>query len=155
MEIEIFGVGTVSFKHIILDFNGTLAVSGVLKEGVREILEKLSKDFDIHVVTGDTFSSAKEQLKDLDVKTVIAPLINQSTFKLDYAKSIGLSNLVAIGNGKNDSLMLKYARLGICVIGQEGANIEAIQNSDIVVSDIISALELFVYPKRLVATLRA
>jgi P-type E1-E2 ATPase len=155
MEIEIFGVGTVSFKHIILDFNGTLAVSGVLKEGVREILEQLSKEFDIHVVTGDTFLNAKEQLKDLDVKTVISPLLNQSTFKLDYAKSIGLSNLVAIGNGKNDSLMLKYARLGICVIGQEGANIEAIQNSDIVVCDIISALELFVYPKRLVATLRA
>ncbi|MGC8790802.1 MAG: HAD hydrolase family protein, partial [Desulfurella sp.] len=70
------------------------------------------------------------------------------------AKSIGLSNLVAIGNGKNDSLMLKYAKLGICVIGKEGANIEALQNSDIVVCDIVSALELLLYPKRLIATLR-
>ncbi|WP_291493653.1 HAD family hydrolase [Desulfurella sp.] len=155
MEIEILGVGKIVLKRIILDFNGTLATNGVLIKETKGILENLSKAFDIHIVTGDTFSSAKEQLKGLNVKTIIAPLIDQTTFKLDYAKSIGLSNLVAIGNGKNDSLMLKYAKLGICVIGKEGANIEALQNSDIVVCDIISALELLLYPKRLVATLRA
>ncbi|MGC8502779.1 HAD family hydrolase [Desulfurella sp.] len=155
MEIEILSVGKIVLKRIILDFNGTLATSGVLIKETKDILEKLSKAFDIHIVTGDTFSSAKEQLKGLNVKTIIAPLIDQITFKLEYAKSIGLSNLVAIGNGKNDSLMLKYAKLGICVIGKEGANIEALQNSDIVVCDIISALEMLLYPKRLVATLRA
>ncbi|MGC9258270.1 HAD family hydrolase [Desulfurella sp.] len=155
MEIEILGVGKIVLKRIILDFNGTLATSGVLIKETKDILENLSKAFDIHIVTGDTFSSTKEQLKGLNVKTIIAPLIDQITFKLEYAKSIGLSNLVAIGNGKNDSLMLKYAKLGICVIGKEGANIEALQNSDIVVCDIISALEMLLYPKRLVATLRA
>ncbi|MGC8705794.1 MAG: HAD hydrolase family protein, partial [Desulfurella sp.] len=125
MEIEILSVGKIVLKRIILDFNGTLATSGVLIKETKDILEKLSKAFDIHIVTGDTFSSAKEQLKGLNVKTIIAPLIDQITFKLEYAKSIGLSNLVAIGNGKNDSLMLKYAKLGICVIGKEGANLEA------------------------------
>ncbi|AHF96856.1 MAG: HAD family hydrolase [Desulfurella sp.] len=155
MEIEILSVGKIVLKRIILDFNGTLATSGVLIKETKDILEKLSKAFDIHIVTGDTFSSAKEQLKGLNVKTIIAPLIDQITFKLEYAKSIGLSNLVAIGNGKNDSLMLKYAKLGICVIGKEGANLEALQNSDIIVCDIVSALELLLYPKRLVATLRA
>ncbi|MGC8616690.1 MAG: HAD family hydrolase, partial [Desulfurella sp.] len=113
MEIEILSVGKIVLKRIILDFNGTLATSGVLIKETKDILEKLSKAFDIHIVTGDTFSSAKEQLKGLNVKTIIAPLIDQITFKLEYAKSIGLSNLVAIGNGKNDSLMLKYAKLGI------------------------------------------
>ncbi|SDC93160.1 Soluble P-type ATPase [Desulfurella multipotens] len=126
MEIEILSVGKIVLKRIILDFNGTLATSGVLIKETKDILEKLSKAFDIHIVTGDTFSSAKEQLKGLNVKTIIAPLIDQITFKLEYAKSIGLSNLVAIGNGKNDSLMLKYAKLGICVIGKEGANLEAL-----------------------------
>ncbi|MGC8790824.1 MAG: HAD family hydrolase, partial [Desulfurella sp.] len=73
MEIEILGVGKIVLKRIILDFNGTLATSGVLIKETKDILEKLSKAFDIHIVTGDTFSSAKEQLKGLNVKTIIAP----------------------------------------------------------------------------------
>lgn len=154
MEVEIYGTGVVTLKHLVLDYNGTLATDGALKKDVAEVLKELSKEFDIHVLTGDTFSSAKEQLKDLDVKIVIAPPINQATFKLDYAKSLGLSVIVAIGNGKNDSLLLKYSRLGICVLQEEGACFEAIQNSDIVMKDILSALELLKHPKRLIATLR-
>lgn len=155
MEIEIYGTGIITLKHLILDYNGTLAVDGVLKKGVAKAIEGLSKDFIIHVVTGDTFSSAKEQLKDLDVKIVIAPLIDQASFKLDYAKSVGLSTIVAIGNGKNDSLLLKYSRIGICVMQEEGACVETIQNSDIVIKDILSAFELLTHPKRLIATLRS
>ena len=58
-------------------------------------------------------------------------------------------------NGNNDYLMLKNAVLGICVICSEGASVKAIMNSDIVVSDPISAINCLLDEKILIATLRA
>jgi soluble P-type ATPase len=67
---------------------------------------------------------------------------------------LGKEKCVAIGNGANDVLMLKQSAIGICVIGKEGASAEAVQHSDIVVYDVSNALDLLLYRKRLIATLR-
>jgi soluble P-type ATPase len=50
--------------------------------------------------------------------------------------------------------MLDSARLGIAVIEAEGGSSDAIAAADIVMRDIVSALELLLNPKRLIATLR-
>ena len=50
--------------------------------------------------------------------------------------------------------MLKKSALGIAVIQDEGAAADTVMASDIVCTDIISALELLFNPLRLVATLR-
>ena len=50
--------------------------------------------------------------------------------------------------------MLSEAAIGICVLSKEGTSIEAIQHADIVVQDILTALNLIENPLRLVATLR-
>jgi phosphoserine phosphatase len=67
---------------------------------------------------------------------------------------MGAENVVAIGNGVNDSLMLKKAALGIVVIGGEGAAQKTIKEADIVVKDIHDALGLLLNRLRLIATLR-
>jgi soluble P-type ATPase len=48
---------------------------------------------------------------------------------------------------------LKEAGLGIAVLGDEGMSVSAMKNADIVVKSIFDALDLFLKPKRLLATL--
>jgi soluble P-type ATPase len=62
--------------------------------------------------------------------------------------------VAAIGNGRNDQLMLAAAALGIAVVQEEGAAIESLSAADVVLPDIRSALDLLLFPKRLIATLR-
>ena len=74
--------------------------------------------------------------------------------KLMVLESLDPTKTVAIGNGNNDHLILKEAALGIAVLGDEGMSISAMKNADIVVKNISDALDLFLKPKRLIATLR-
>jgi len=62
--------------------------------------------------------------------------------------------VIAIGQGANDSSMLKEAAIGICVFSDEGTATEALISSDIVVKDGLAALKLIENPMRMVATLR-
>ena len=75
--------------------------------------------------------------------------------KLDYVKELGCENTVCIGNGRNDRLMLKEARLGIAVILTEGVAQSTLSSADVVCTNIVSALELLLNPLRLTATLRS
>ncbi len=67
---------------------------------------------------------------------------------------LSADRVVAIGQGANDSAMLKAAALGICVQSREGVAIETLLAADIFVPDIFTALELLEKPLRIVATLR-
>lgn len=57
-------------------------------------------------------------------------------------------------NDRKDSLMLKFAALGIVTIQTEGVATRALQNADIVCTSIMDAFNLLLYPKRIAATLR-
>jgi soluble P-type ATPase len=74
--------------------------------------------------------------------------------KLRVLESLDPTKTVAVGNGNNDHLILKEAALGIAVLGEEGMSVMAMKDADIVVRDISNALDLFLKPKRLIATLR-
>jgi len=50
--------------------------------------------------------------------------------------------------------MFKEAALSICILGEEGTAVNALLNAHIIVNNINDALDLFLFPKRLVATLR-
>jgi soluble P-type ATPase len=50
--------------------------------------------------------------------------------------------------------MLKESAVGICIVGKEGAAVEAVMSADLVTFDINDALDLLLKPERLVATLR-
>jgi soluble P-type ATPase len=155
IEIMIPGHAKLQLKHLILDYNGTLAVDGQLLDGVRESLEKLSGKLHIHVITADTFGKAQSGLSGIDCKLSILALDNQDIGKLEYVKNLGASSCVCIGNGRNDRLMLKEASLGLAVIQTEGVAFETLQASDMVCNSIVHALELLIYPLRLTASLRS
>ena len=155
LDLTIPGFGRLELTDAVCDYNGTLAADGLLIDGVHERIRRLSLDLRLHVVTADTFGGAAAQLQQLPCALVILDPGSQAEAKRDFVQSVGAANVVAIGNGRNDWMMLDAAALGIAVCGAEGAAAEALQASDIVVGRIVDALDLLLHPKRLVATLRA
>jgi len=154
MKIEIPGYKSVVLKHIVFDYNGTLAKDGKIKKRIKDTLKKLSKKYKLYVITADTFGTVEDELKGSGISVVVLKSKNHTKEKRKFIKSLKAKRCAAVGNGNNDKEMLKEANISIAVINEEGCSKEALLASDIVCKDIKDALELFLYPKRLVATLR-
>jgi P-type E1-E2 ATPase len=154
LEIRVPDLGTLRLAHLVLDFNGTLARDGMLLDGVGERLDRLAKALRIHVVTGDTFGRAGEQLAGLPCELTVLAAEGQSLAKRAYVEKLGPASTACIGNGRNDRLMLEAAALGIVVVQHEGAAIAALQAARVAVVRVTDALDLLLEPLRLVATLR-
>ena len=155
IDVTIPGYKKLKLSHLVMDYNGTMACDGKLIEGVKELLCHLYDDLEVHILTADTFGSVQKEVKDLKVRVSIIPVNHQDRGKLDYINALGAEQTACIGNGRNDALMLKSAGLGIALVQDEGASGETLLAADIVCKDILSALNLFIHPKRLVATLRS
>ncbi len=153
-KIEIPGFKKLEISYVIFDFNGTLAVDGILFAGLKEQLITLSDQFEIHVVTADTFGKAAEQLLGIPCHLEILPTENQAEAKRRYVQKLGSAKCIAVGNGRNDRLMLNEAAVGIAVLQDEGASSATLMHADVVCRNIFDALGLLSHPKRLVATLR-
>lgn len=155
MNVEIPGYGTLSINYVVMDYNGTLAVDGVPEPGVDTALEKLAGTLELHVLTADTFGKAEAEMKNMPCQLSILPRGDQSGAKRDYVKHLGAEQTAAIGNGRNDRMMLETAALGICVLLEEGAAVQTLQSAQVVCPSIVSALALLASPLRLTATLRS
>lgn len=154
LEITIPSRGVLHFAHLVLDYNGTLAMDGALIEGVGERIRELSKHLDVHVITADTYGDVEGRLAELPVTLSTLSDHLQDEAKQRYVRTLSARECVTIGNGRNDALMLAEAVLGIGVIQGEGLSRHALDSSDVVCPDINSALDLLLKPKRLIATLR-
>jgi P-type E1-E2 ATPase len=154
IEIEIPGFLTFRLQHLVLDMNGTIAKDGQLIEGVAERLMELRSKLEIHIVTADTHGTLEAIDKLLNLTAVRIATQNQVQAKLDYIERLGANTVVAVGNGANDAAMLDRAALGIVIVGPEGSAVETLLKADVAVPHIQAALELLLYPKRLIATLR-
>jgi soluble P-type ATPase len=154
IDVTIPGFGRLALTEVVCDFNGTLARDGRLLEPARALLPLVAKVANIRVVTGNTFGSAREELRECACEVLLLGARSQARAKKALVERIGPERVVAIGNGRNDRLMLARAALGIAVIGDEGLAGEAAQASDIITRQIGDALELLLEPRRLIATLR-
>jgi soluble P-type ATPase len=154
MEIVIPGREPIELKHLVLDFNGTLAVDGVLIDGVRFLLQKLSAQLHVHVITADTFGSVDLAMEGIPCQVYVISLFDQDKQKEDYVNQLGNDQVIAVGNGRNDVLMLQASAIGIVLIQKEGAYAPLITAADLLCLSIIDALELLLNPLRLKATLR-
>lgn len=155
LEIVIPGKESLRFEHLVLDYNGTLAVDGEPVPGVLERLEAISSHLMVHVITADTFGKVKDRLGAAGfIKVSVLPVGDQTRAKLNYIGELGIDRCVAVGNGRNDQSMIEAAALGITVILAEGCAAEALRAADVVCTDICNALDLLLNPLRLIATLR-
>lgn len=139
------------FKTLVLDFTGTLSLDGDLIPGVAEALRDLSSRLRILVLTADTFGTARRALEGLPVEIRI---IRNGEEKARLVAELGGSETIAVGNGRNDVLMMDVAGLGVAVLGPEGAAASLLSAADVVARDILDALALLTNPLRLRATLR-
>ena len=154
LEIEIPGYGWLILRHLVMDYNGTLALDGGLVPGVGKRLIQLSQSLNLHVVTADTHGGAQQNLKGLPCGLQILPAEQQAEAKKAYVQKLGAKETVAIGNGRNDRLMLREAALGVGVVLNEGAFSATLADADMVRTSIADALDLLRFPLRLVAGLR-
>jgi len=155
IELTIPGFGTLALSTLALDFNGTLAMDGRLLAGVAERLDALAASLRIHVITGDTYGTAQRELSAVRCQLESLPPAGQIEAKRAFITSLPKDSVVAIGNGRNDLYLLRFARLSIAVLGGEGTAGELLAAADIVVPHIHVALDLLRFPDRLKATLRA
>ena len=154
IELNIPGRGELVIEHLVMDVNGTLAVDGILMDGVAEHIGALRDQLNIHLLTADTYGRQKVIDQLLNLQAVRIRPGNEAEQKAAYVRQLGAEHVAAIGQGANDSGMLRNAALGICVISMEGLAAEAMNVADLLMPDILSALDLFNKPLRLIASLR-
>lgn len=154
IEVQIPDGDNLQLIHFVLDYNGTLARDGELLNGVAEKIKELASHIQLHVITADTHGTVEKKLAGLPCTLKIIGPDAQDRQKEAFVHFLGAENVVAVGNGRNDGLMLKTAALGIALIQEEGASVVAIQRADIVCTDILHAFDLLLKPDRLKATLR-
>jgi soluble P-type ATPase len=152
--LDVPGFARLELKHLVLDFNGTLAVDGRMIDGVGAMLAQLAPNLDLHVLTADTFGSVKREFASLQCKINRISPAEQDTAKRDYVRTLGPQGCVAIGNGRNDALMVREAMVGIALLQEEGLASACMMSADILCRSIQDALGLLVRPRRLMATLR-
>jgi len=155
LKIDIPGYKTIQLEHLVLDYNGTLALDGEIIDGVKERLVLLSRDIQVHVLTADTFGHARSRLKNMECLFHLIGEGDQVLAKAEYVKGIGPEHVVSMGNGRNDRLMLEISALGIGLIQEEGGAVNTLISADVICRDILDALDLLLFPLRLMATLRS
>lgn len=151
LVFEIPGRKQKQITHVVFDFNGTLAVDGKLIPGVKNRIRQLAERVDIMVLTADTFGTAQHALLDLPLTLHV---VQNGKEKRRCVESIGADHVAAIGNGTNDKPMFRAATLSIAICGSEGMAVGASRFATIIVHDIRDAIDLFLKPERMIATLR-
>jgi len=155
LTLDVPGCGVWGLEHLVLDVNGTLALDGALLPGVAERLGRLGAALTVHLLTADTHGRQREIDAALGLTGVrLVSGVPEDEQKAVYVRELGTGHVVAIGNGANDALMLREAALGIAVLGGEGLAGVALREADVLAENITVALDLLLFPRRLIATLR-
>lgn len=154
ISVAIRGWGDLEIEYLIIDYNGTCALDGKLKDGVKEKLEKVSRYIKVFIITADTYESIDSEVDVIGFNVLKVKKEQSGVEKAKIVRELGPEKVVAIGNGANDAQMLREAALGIGVIGEEGCVNSLFKEADIMVRDVLDALNILLHPERLVATLR-
>lgn len=153
MLVQIQGQKDLKITHVVIDFNGTIALDGCIFPGIKDKLTCLSEIVKVHILTGDSNGTAAKECEGLPVTLHILEKGNLQEMKADFVKRIS-PNVAVIGNGVNDEFMFREADLSIAILGPEGCATGTLMASHVVVKDISDALDLLLKKHRLVSTLR-
>ena len=156
-KINIPNYGIITIKNILFDINGTIQFQGKISPELIIKFNELKKIYKIYLISADTRGNLKDIAETLDLEYIkIKPQgITEAEAKNNELIRLGKNITVAIGNGNNDALMLKNAILGIVILGNEGASIKSMMNSDVALPDPLSALNFLLDEKIMIATLRS
>ncbi len=151
IRIDIPYRGVLELEHAVFDINGTLAIDGALVPDVTERLQQLAAQLSLHALTAGTHGNMQKIERALGLPL---RMIGCGDEKQRYVEQLGPARVIAFGNGMNDVGMLRVAAVGVAISGREGLAVPVLQAADIVVHGPVEGLELLLYPRRLIATLR-
>jgi P-type E1-E2 ATPase len=152
--VEIPGREPLTLGHAIFDLNGTLAIDGVLTEGVATRLACLGRTLHCVVASADTHGTLASVAERLGVE---ARRVERGPEKAALVRALqegGGGGVVAVGNGINDLEMFHEADLAVAVLGSEGTAARTLVAADVLCRSGEDAIELLLSTDRLVATLR-
>lgn len=101
--------------------------------------------------SGDTRGVAQSIADQLGIQYTYAPTQDA---KMQEATALDPTTCASIGNGLIDKKMMEVVSLSILTLQGEGIHRETMMVSDIIVPNILDALDLFIDHDRLIATLR-
>lgn len=153
IEIHIPGRDPLFIENVVMDYNGTLAVDGVLLDSVKDRIQNLAQKANVYILTADTYGTVKKQCQDLGITVKTFPREGAALCKEEIVNSLE-GQTVCIGNGYNDIQMFDMADLTIGVLEKEGVCAALLSHTDVLVSAAEDALDLLLKPDRLRATLR-
>ena len=151
--IDIPGGESLRLEHLVLDYNGTLAVDGEIVAGVVRMLNALSQRLQVHVVTADTFGASAPTWRKPPARCM-SSRSSSRTAETGLHQELGQRRRGLRGERKKRPF---DARRGGCRHRSDSTRGRLCQNpgkADIVCTDILSALELLTHHKRIQATLR-
>jgi P-type E1-E2 ATPase len=154
ISVSIPGWGDLDIEYLVVDYNGTCAYDGKLKEGVKEVMERVSRYIKVFIITADSYGNIDNEGNTIGFSIIKVGKEESGKEKARIIRELGPEKVVAIGNGANDAMMLKEAALGIGVVGGEGCSTTLIKEADLIVNNVVDALGVILHPERLVATLR-
>lgn len=154
IQVSIPGWGDLDIEYLVVDYNGTCAFDGKMKENAREMLQKVARYIKVFIITADSYGNIDTEGNTIDFSIIKVGKEDTGNDKGRIIRELGPEKVAAIGNGANDTQMLREAALGIGVIGDEGIASSLVKEADIIVKDITDALGIILHPERLLATLR-
>ena len=154
IEIDIPGFGQRTLEHLVLDYNGTLALDGRVQPGVFSRLSQLKNSLKIHILTADTYGTVRTTFGHTDATVHVLTAGDECAAKAEYVRTLGPQSCACLGNGSNDAAMLMEAGLSIAVLQPEGVAMAALSAAHVLVPGIEAGLDLLLHPNRLKATLR-
>jgi soluble P-type ATPase len=153
ISIERPDQGNLEIEFILIDFEGTLASDRRVHPKAKDKINLLSKRTKIYILAKGEKEGVEESLRRVKAEIFYLTEGDFSRRKLDLLRQLGPTRTVAIGNGVDDAPMIEEAGLGICIISKEGTSVEAMKRADVVVSNILDALDFLLKPLRQKATL--
>ena len=79
IEVVIPGHPGLRLSHIVLDYNGTMAMDGTLVSGVCERLNELAEKLEIHILTADTFGKVRDEAAAIRCDLTVLPSGSQDS----------------------------------------------------------------------------
>ncbi|MFW9770806.1 MAG: HAD family hydrolase [Candidatus Heimdallarchaeota archaeon] len=155
--LDIPNYGKITIKNIVFDVNGTIQFKGRISKKFIKYIKDLKRFYEIYLISADTRGNLRHLAEKLHVNyiRIFSVETSEAEAKNNELLKLGKDITVAIGNGNNDYLMLKNAIIGIAILGEEGSTKNAILNSDVILTNVIDAINFLLDEKTMIATLRA
>ncbi len=93
--LDIPGAEKKEIHHLVFDYNGTIAIDGILIPGVKKAIRSLAGRAKIHVITADTFGFVTQQVSDINCEVAIIPQETRHKASWISSRSSGCNTLCA------------------------------------------------------------